>query len=132
MSTINDQPVRSLLEAPNFATVSTTNPDGSIHSVVVWVDAEDGHVALNSALGRHWPTNLERDPRATVTVHDERNPYDYVEIRGRAEPRMDGAEEHIDKLAQKYLGRETYPYRRPGERRIKFIIAPDYVRHQAQ
>jgi PPOX class probable F420-dependent enzyme len=132
MATINDQPVRSLLEAPNFATASTTNPDGSIHSVVVWVDAEDGKVALNSALGRRWPSNLERDPRVTVTVHDEANPYDYVEIRGRAEPTTDGAEEHIDKLARKYLGQDRYPHRRPGERRIKFMISPDYVRRQAR
>jgi PPOX class probable F420-dependent enzyme len=124
-----DEGVRALLEQPNYAVVSTTNADGSIHSAVVWVDVEDGHIALNSAEGRVWPTNLERDPRVTVVVYPPSNPYDYVEIRGRADATHDGADEHIDRLAKKYLGQDTYPYRRPGEQRVKFVVEPQRVRH---
>ena len=124
-----DESVRALLEQPNYAVVSTTNADGSTHSVVVWVDVEDGHIALNSAEGRVWPTNLERDPRVTVVVYPPSNPYDYVEIRGRADATHEGADEQIDRLAKKYLGQDTYPYRRPSEQRVKFIVDPQRVRH---
>ena len=90
MANLNDQPVRELLAKPNHAVISTHNKDGSIHSTVVWIDAEDGAVAVNSARGRHWPGNLERDPRATVVVYEDGNPYNYVEIRGTATGTAEG------------------------------------------
>jgi len=131
VTSIGDPAVRELLEKPNHAVISTSNADGSIHSSVVWIDMDDGLVAVNSAVGRVWPSNLERDPRATVLVYDQSDPNEYVEIRGIARTR-DGAEDHVDRLAQKYLGEETYPYRQPGEERIKFVIAPERVRHRQQ
>jgi PPOX class probable F420-dependent enzyme len=129
---LNDPQVRELLEQPNYAVVSTHNPDQTIHGTVVWLDTEDGKVAVNSAVGRHWPSNLERDPRITVVVYPADNPYDYVEIRGRATATLEGAEDHIDRLAKKYLGQDTYPFRQPGEQRIKFLVEPERVRHQKQ
>jgi PPOX class probable F420-dependent enzyme len=125
-------PARALIESKNHAVVSTLNENGSIHSTVVWADVEDGVVAVNSAVGRKWPTNLERDPRITVTVYDESNPYEYVEIRGTASGTTDGADDHIDRLAKKYLDADSYPFRQPGEQRIKFVVDADRVRHQKQ
>ena len=132
MSKLSDPPVQELLEQPNYAVVSTLNEDGSIHSTIVWVSAEDGAVAVNSAKGRKWPTNLERDPRINVLVYEAGNPYNFVEIRGRAEGSTDGADEHINALAKKYIDQDEYPYRQPGEQRIKFVVRPDSVRHQRQ
>jgi PPOX class probable F420-dependent enzyme len=132
VTSIDDPAVRQLLEQPNHAVISTTNADGSIHSTVVWVDVESGALAVNSARGRLWPSNLEREPRVTVLVLDQGNPYEYVEIRGHAEVAAGGADEHIDRLAQKYLDQETFPMRRPDEHRVKFLIEPDRVRHQKQ
>jgi PPOX class probable F420-dependent enzyme len=132
MATLNDSEVRKLLEEPNHAVVSTFNEDGSVHSVVAWIDAQDGTVAINSARGRRWPTNLERDPRVTALVYEQGNPYNYVEIRGTASPTTDGADEHIDALAKKYIGQDEYPFRQPGEQRVKFVIEPDSVRHEKQ
>jgi PPOX class probable F420-dependent enzyme len=132
MASIDDPGVRELLEKPNYAVISTSNADGSIHSAVVWVGLEDGAVSVNSAVGRVWPTNLERDSRATVLVFDASNPYDYVEVRGNASAATDGADDHVDGLAKKYLGQETYPFRQPGEQRIKFLITPARVRHMTQ
>ncbi|MDP9396815.1 MAG: TIGR03618 family F420-dependent PPOX class oxidoreductase [Actinomycetota bacterium] len=132
MATIDDAPVRRLLEQPNHAVVSTYLEDGSVHGTVVWVNLEDGRLAMNSAVGRTWPTNLQRDPRLTVVVYDQGNPYEYVEVRGRASGRTEGADEHIDRLAKKYLGVEHYPYRGPDEQRIMFVVEPDRVRHQKQ
>jgi PPOX class probable F420-dependent enzyme len=131
MADIGDAPVKQLLDNPNHAVVSTLNEDGSIHSTVAWVSGDDGEVAVNSARGRKWPTNLERDPTVTVTIVDQNNPYEYVEIRGKARE-ADGADEHIDRLAQKYIGQEKYPYHQPGEERVKFVVSPDKVRHQKQ
>jgi PPOX class probable F420-dependent enzyme len=132
VASIDDPGVRELLEKPNHAVISTLNADGSIHNAVIWVDLEDGAVAVNSAVGRVWPSNLERDPRVTVLVFDESNPYEYVEIRGSAKSTTEGVDEHIDRLAKKYLGQDTYPYRQPGEQRVKFLIVPDRVRHAKQ
>lgn len=132
MANLNDPEVRKLLSEPNYAVVSTFNPDGSILSTIVWISAEDGAVAVNSAKGRLWPTNLERDPRITALVYESGNPYNYVEIRGRATSTTDGADEHINALTKKYIGQDEYPYRQPGEVRIKFVIEPEHIRHQKQ
>ena len=131
MATLEDDGVRSLLAAKNHAVCSSLNEDGSIHSTVVWVDVEDGKLAINSARGRTWPNNLQRNPTITVVVYDEDNPYDYVEVRGRAVEGTD-ADAHIDRLAKKYLGQDSYPFRQPGEERVKFLVEPVRVRHQKQ
>ena len=132
MADLDDEGVRRLLEQRNHAVISTLNEDGSIHGTVVWVDLVEGRVAVNSALGRTWPTNLQRNPTITVVVYDEGNPYEYVEVRGHAVQRLEGAEEHIDRLAKKYLGADRYPYRQPGEQRVSFLVEPARVRHQKQ
>ena len=132
MSTLNDSEVSKLLSEPNYAVVSTLNSDGSILSTIVWISADDGTVAVNSARGRRWPTNLERDPHITALVYEAGNPYNYVEIRGRATGTTDGADEHINALAKKYINQDEYPFRQPGEERIKFVIEPDNIRHQKQ
>jgi len=120
-----------LLKAPNFCNVSTFRRDGTIHGVPVWVDVQDGRPTLNSAEGRAWPRNLERDPRVTLTVPNWENPYEYVEIRGHvAERTHEGADEHIDALAKKYLGQDEYPLRQPGEQRVIIRVQPEYVRIQ--
>jgi PPOX class probable F420-dependent enzyme len=132
MATLNDSEVQKLLSEPNFAVVSTFNADGSILSTIVWISAEDGTVAVNSAKGRQWPTNLERDPRITALVYEAGNPYNYVEIRGRVNATTEGADEHINALTKKYINQDEYPFRQPGEERIKFVIEPEHIRHQKQ
>ncbi len=119
-----------LLQAKNFCHVATLREDGTVHTAPVWVDVdEDGRAVLNSAEGRAWPRNLERDPRVTLTVQNLENPYEYVEIRGRvAERTNDGADEHIDALAKKYLDVDEYPYRQPGEQRVIIKVEADRAR----
>ncbi len=118
-----------LLRAKNFCHVATLRSDGSVHGVPVWVDVQDGRPVLNSVEGRVWPRNLERDPRVTLTVQNAENPYEYVEIRGReAERTHEGADEHIDWLAKKYMGVDTYPLRQPGEQRVLIRIDPEHAK----
>jgi PPOX class probable F420-dependent enzyme len=132
MASLNDSEVQKLLTEPNHAVVSTLNPDGSVLNTVAWIDLDNGSVAVNSAKGRKWPGNLERDPRVTVLVYERGNPLNYVEIRGRAAATTDGADEHINALSKKYIAQDEYPFRQPGEERIKFVIQPDHIRHQKQ
>lgn len=115
-----------LLKAKNFAVVSTLRTDGSMQGAPVWIDVQDGRPVLNTAEGRVWPRHLERDPRVTLTVQNTENPYEYLEVRGRvAERTHDGADAHINALAKKYLGKDEYPFRQPGEQRVIIRIDPE-------
>ena len=118
-----------LLKAKNFCQVSTLRSDGSVHGVPVWVDVQQGLPVLNTAEGRAWLRNLERDPRVTLTVQNMENPYEYLEVRGRlAERTREGADEHIDSLAKKYLGKDEYPFRQPGEQRVIVRVEPEHAK----
>jgi PPOX class probable F420-dependent enzyme len=130
-STALEGPAAKLLESRNFAVVATLRRDGSVHCAPSWVDVQDGLAVVNSAEGRAWPRNLEHDPRVTLTVQNMDNPYEYVAIRGHvAERTHEGADEHIDQLAKKYLGKDEYPYRQPGERRVIIRVAPEHVHYK--
>jgi PPOX class probable F420-dependent enzyme len=129
MSTTIDGRAEELLRGKNFAHVGTLRADGSVQVAPAWIDVQDGRPVLNTAEGRAWPRNLERDPRITLEVQNMENPYEYVEIRGRvAERTHEGADEHIDQLAKKYLGVEEYPMRQPGEQRLIIRVEPEYVK----
>jgi PPOX class probable F420-dependent enzyme len=120
---------RELLEAPNVVSVATIGKSGAADVKVVWADLDDGHVVLNSAEGRQWPENVRRDPRVTITVINPENPYEYAQVRGRVvEDTHAGADENIDRLAKKYLGKDEYPYRREGEQRVMFRVEPERVK----
>jgi PPOX class probable F420-dependent enzyme len=117
-----------LLKAKNFCNVASLRADGTVHGVPVWVDLQDGRPVVNSAEGRSWVRNLERDPRVTLTVQNFENPYEYLEVRGRvAEQTRDGADEHIDSLAKKYMGVDEYPMRQPGEQRVIIRVEPEHA-----
>jgi PPOX class probable F420-dependent enzyme len=129
MSTRIEGRAEELLKGKNFCHVATLRSDGSVHGAPVWVDVQDGKPVLNTAEGRAWPRNLERDPRVTLTVQDMENPYQYVEIRGRvAERTHDGADEHIDAMAKKYMDKDSYPLRQPGEQRVIIRVEPETVK----
>ena len=120
--------VRELLEQPNFVAVATNAEDGAPDVKVVWADVEGDHVVLNSAEGRRWPERLRRDPRVTVTVVNHENPYEYAMIKGRlSDDTHEGADESIDRLAKKYLGKDEYPFRKPGEQRIIVRVVAEAV-----
>ena len=121
---------RELPEQPNFCHVGSLREDGSPHVVPVWVDTDGSYALLNTAEGRVWANNAERDPRLALTVANRENPYEYVTIRGRVEEiTREGADEHIDKLAKKYLGLDEYPLRQPGEQRVILRVSAERVHH---
>ena len=114
---------RSLLTGPNFAHLTTLMADGSPQVTPVWIDAEGDLVLFNTAEGRVKTRNLDRDGRVALSIQDAQNPYRYLQIRGRViEKTHAGADAHIDRMAQKYLGQETYPWRSPSEQRVVYKI----------
>lgn len=134
MAKLTDPGVERLLAPAAYCTISTPNEDDSITSSIVWFNVEDGKVAINGAAGRRWTTNAAERGTIAFLVADPENPFDYVEVRGRAvvegdEPEADA---HIDRLTKRYIGQDSYPFRRPGEVRMRFVIEPTTIRHQKQ
>ena len=94
----------------------------------MWVDFDGTHVRFNTAKGRLKDRNLRRNPAVALAISDPDNPYRYLQVRGRvAEVTESGADAHIDSLAKKYLGKDKYPFRQPGEVRVIYKITPDRV-----
>jgi PPOX class probable F420-dependent enzyme len=114
-----------LFDKPAVASLATLMPDGQPQVSPVWCDFDGQHVLVNSARGRQKDKNLQHDPRISLCITDPENPYRYLEIRGRVvETTEQDADDHIDKMAKKYLGKDKYPYGQPGEVRIIFKIEP--------
>ena len=113
---------RAFLDNPFVGVVTTLRRDGSPHSTVVWVDSLDGKAAFNTALGRVKPRNMERDPRVSLLVLDPGDPYRWLSVDGRISITENGADDHIDRLAKKYVGADSYPNRKPGEVRVTVTI----------
>jgi PPOX class probable F420-dependent enzyme len=126
MATLTDSQ-RELLQKPNYGVLGTVRPDGTPQLTTVWVDAEDGAVLVNTAEGRYKEQYVRRDPRVTLYVRDEEDPYKWLSVTGSAELVREGAEDHIDKLAKKYTGRDTYPWRKENERRVIIRIRPERI-----
>ena len=117
-----------LLEKPAFGNLGTIMKDGSPQVTPIWVDYDGKYVRFNSALGRVKDKNVRRDPRVSVSLQDPANPYRYLEIRGRVvEITENGADDHINKLSKKYLGKDVYPFRQPGEVRVLYKIEREKV-----
>ena len=126
MAELTDK-AKTLIDQPNFGYLATVDPDGSPQVSPVWIDREDGRVLVNTATGRAKERNMRRDPRVALSIADRENQYDKVDIRGRVVDVVEGdeADAHIDKMAQKYLGQETYPWRSSTERRVLVKIEPE-------
>ncbi|MGP3965210.1 PPOX class F420-dependent oxidoreductase [Nonomuraea sp. 3N208] len=116
---------RKLLDAPNYATVTSINPDGGPQSTVVWVRTDGDDVIFSTARGRRKPRNFERDPRASLLVIDPDDPYRYVEVRGRVTMTADPEGALIEELSQKYRGQSWED--KPGVERLIVRIRPDRV-----
>jgi PPOX class probable F420-dependent enzyme len=118
---------RRILEAPNFASIATKMPDGAPHVSTIWIDVDGDDVLVNTAEGLVKTENVRRDPRVAISVFDQQeDPYEQVVIHGSVvDITHDGADEHIDRLATKYLGVEAYPWREAGERRVILRVRVD-------
>ncbi len=121
-------PFRELSNTKAFAHLATVMPDGSPQVTPVWFDFDGRCILVNSARGRLKDKNVRRDGRVALDISDAQNPYRHLAIRGKViEITENGADAHIDKLAKKYLGKDRYPNRQPGEVRVIYKIEPQHV-----
>lgn len=128
MSSVIPEKYLDLFEKQAFGNLATLMPDGSPQVTPVWVDYDGKHVLFNSAKGRVKDKNVRRDSRVAVSLQDPGNPYRYLEVRGKViEITEKGADESINKLSQKYLGKPVYPFRQPGEVRVLYKVQPEKV-----
>lgn len=128
MTAVIPESFKDLFKKAAFAHLATTMRDGRPQVTPVWIDFDGVHVLVNSATGRVKDKNLRRDNRVALAVIDPDNPYRYLAISGEVvEITRSGADDHIDKLAKKYLGQDKYPYHRPGEARVLYKIRPSRV-----
>jgi PPOX class probable F420-dependent enzyme len=119
-----DPRVLELARGQNFGALTTLLPDGHPQTQVMWVDADEQHLLLNTEVHRQKFRNVERDPRVTVTIWDMEDPYRFVEVRGEVVEKVKGQEarEHIDELSHKYRGK---PYQTQIQsERVVLRIAP--------
>jgi len=123
--------VEQLLLGKNFASFATLMRDGSPHVAPTWVDYDGDMVLINTAAGRIKEKNVKLDKRVALSVYHSSNPYNMVTIRGRVKEIVEhNADAHINRLAKRYLGLDSYPFRNPGEKRIILKIIPERVFHQ--
>jgi PPOX class probable F420-dependent enzyme len=112
---------------PFVGTVTTLRADGSPHSTVVWVDIDGDAVRFNTARHRVKAKHVLRDPRVSITVIDPQDQFRWVGVTGTAELIDEGADAHIDSLAKKYLGADSYPFRNADEQRVTLRITVEKV-----
>lgn len=111
---------RKIIDAPNPAVLATVNPDGSPQSSVVWVRRDGNDLLISSAAGRRKDKNLARDPRVSMTVYDQADPLQYVEVRGLASISEDPGRQLAVSLAEEYEG--------PGAGQEYLELPPEVIR----
>ena len=136
-TSILTEPIVKFFRGKNFGFLGTVNKDGSPQVTPTWIDItekeenEDGHeeiILINTAMDRLKQKNVSRDPRVSISILDVDNPYSMVTIKGRVvEQTTEGANEHIDKLAKKYLDADRYPAHSPSVKRIILKVKPEKI-----
>ena len=122
------EPFKDLFAKVAYANLATVMPDGSPQVTPVWFDYDGDCLRINSAKGRVKDKNIRRDKRVALSIQDPDNAYRYLAVRGNVEEITEnGADAHIDSLAKKYLGKDKYPFRGPGEVRVIYKIRPEKI-----
>jgi len=123
-----DQDTVRLAKGKNLASVVTLMPSGQPQAQLTWIDTDGENILVNTEPQRQRGRNIRRDPRVTVLIHSDSDPWDWSEIRGHVTETIDGqkARDHIDELSRKYVGRD---YANPigPQGRVIYVVKPDKV-----
>jgi len=119
-----------LLQTTALAHIATTGPQGEPHSTPVWFDFDGNHIRFSQTKTRQKYRNLLRDPRIALSIVDPKNPYRYLEIRGKVVGIDEDPNLHfINAMAKKYLGKDKYPWHQPGDERVVVVVEPEHTTH---
>lgn len=130
MAGVIPEDYKDLFEKKAFAHLATLNDDGTPQVTPVWVDYDGDYILVNSARGRRKDKNMERNRAVALSIQDPDNPYRYLEIRGNVtEITEQNADQHIDKMAKKYIDQDKYPWSKPDEVRVIYKIKPEHTSH---
>jgi PPOX class probable F420-dependent enzyme len=125
MAVIPQQYLDLVTNKKAFAHLATLMNDGTPQVTPVWLDFTDGVIRVNTARGRVKDRNLKVGAPVALSIADPDNPYRYVQVRGKVTKETEqGADAHIDSLAKKYMGVDSYPYRNAAEKRVIYYIEP--------
>lgn len=114
-------------EKKAYAFLATIMDDGSPQVTPVWFDSADGLIRINTARGRVKDHNMTIRPKVAISIIDPNDMYRYLQIRGEViQVSEEGARDHIDRLARKYTGVETFQSYR-GETRVMYLIEPQSI-----
>lgn len=117
-----------LLESNALAHVATIGPKGEPQSNPVWFGWDGTHVVFSQTKKRQKLYNLKREPRVALSIVDPNNPYRYLEVRGKVVRVDEDADNHfINSMAKKYMGKDVYPWHRPGDERVVVVVEPEHV-----
>jgi PPOX class probable F420-dependent enzyme len=120
--------LQRLLSEAAYGQIATLMPDGSPQITQVWVDTDGQHILVNTVATHQKVRNVRRDPRVALNVHDPAKQYRVANIRGHVvDVTTEGAAEHIDRLAKRYLGADRYPFHREGQQRVVIKITADRI-----
>ena len=127
-TTIPEKYLPILTEKKAFAFLATVMTDGSPQVTPVWFFYKNGKFLVNTARGRVKDKNMHKNAKVALSISDPDNPYAHVSVRGTiVSETEEGADASIDALAMKYMGKDKYPFRRPGEQRVIYEIEPTSV-----
>lgn len=118
---------RALADAATYVTLATIRPDGSPRMTVLWVARDGDDLLLSTVRGRAKERDMVRDPRVGVMFLDQREPYGYIEVRGRASMTEQGGRDLIDALAFKYTGEKPYRWDTADAVRVVVRVTPESV-----
>jgi PPOX class probable F420-dependent enzyme len=125
MAVIPEQYLDLLQQKKAFANLATIMKDGTPQVTPVWFDYTGGMIRVNTAKGRVKARNLKEGASVALSIMDPDNAYRYIQLRGRVKRVSEaGADQHIDSLAKKYLGKDKYPFSQPGDVRVMYEIEP--------
>lgn len=127
MTTQLSNKAKALIDRPVIANVATVDADGGPQVTPVWINLDGNDLMFNTAKGRAKVTNLTNNRQVAISIVDPEDPYNVVVVRGSVEPTEEGADAHIDALAKKYLGVDSYPMRKDGEVRVTYRVRADKV-----
>jgi PPOX class probable F420-dependent enzyme len=130
LSKLLPEEYRDLIEDEKraFAFLATVMEDGSPQVTPVWFNSDGENILMNSARGRVKDLNMSARPEVSMAIVDPQDPYRYIQVRGTVVDYSEEAgDEHINALAKKYTGNEVYPWKSPGEVRVRYTIRPKSV-----